>query len=79
MREYAKQMSEKKGNFSQSVVGTLLFIMNRSIPALETAVGFLTTRVLKSDVGKWENCEGYLGLFIAPSKKKRCFGAMSTD
>ena len=37
-----------------SVVEKLLFIIKRSIPDLETDVGFLTTRVLKSDV---DDCE----------------------
>ena len=53
VREYAKQLSEKKGELFLLVVKKLLFIMKSSRPDLETAVYFLTTRVSKSDFTGW--------------------------
>ena len=55
MREDSKQLSEKKGCFSHSVVVKLLFIMKRYRPDFDTDVGFLKKRVLKSDIDNWEN------------------------
>ena len=54
VKENSKQLSEKKGELFPLVVYKLLFSMKRSRPDLDTAVGFLTTRVSKSDIGDWE-------------------------
>ena len=53
VREDAKQLSEKKGEFFHSVVAKLLSIMNKSRSDLETAVSFFTMMVLNSDVDDW--------------------------
>ena len=50
VRQDDKQLSKNKGELFQLVVSKLLFIMKRSRTDLETAVGFLITRVSKSDV-----------------------------
>ena len=61
------------------VAEKLLFIMNGFRPGLETAKGFLTAIVLKSDIGEWGKIRKICyGLLIAPSKKKY-FGATSID
>ena len=57
----------------------MLFIRKRSTPELETAVGFLTTRVSKSDVDDWGKFRRMLRFFIAYSREKICFGATSLD
>ena len=53
--------------------------MNRSRPDLETAVGFLTTRVSKSDVDDWEKLRKILKFVYFTLKEKRCFGETSLD
>ena len=60
VKEDAEQMSEKKGELFHSVVETFLFITKRSRPDLEKAMGFLTTRVSKSDVDNWEKWRSIL-------------------
>ena len=55
VREYFEELSYKNRELFHSVVAKLLFIMKRSIPDLDIAVGFLTARVLKSDIYAWEN------------------------
>ena len=53
VREYDKQLIEKKGELFHLVVAKLLFIMRFLKPGLETIVSFLATRVSKSDINYW--------------------------
>ena len=55
VREDDKQLSEKKEELFHLMVAKLLFIMKMPRPDLETAVIFLTTRLLKSDVDNGVN------------------------
>ena len=50
--ECAQLCSEKQAVF-HSIVQKLLWIMKRSRPDLEIAIGFLCTRVAKSDKDDW--------------------------
>ena len=50
VREDFEQLSDKNGELFHSVVANLLFIMKRSGTDLDMAVGFLTMRVLRSDI-----------------------------
>ena len=50
VREDFEEISDKNGELFHSVVAKLLFIMKRSITDLDTDLGFLTARVLKSDI-----------------------------
>ena len=79
VREYSEQLSQNKGELFHSMVGKILFIMKRSRPDLETAVGFLETRVLKSDVDDREKLRRILRFFHCNLKEKRCLGATSLD
>ena len=79
VREDAKQLSEKKGEFFHSVVEKLLFIIKGSRPNLETAVGLLEKMVLKIDVDDWKILRRILRFFHFTLKEKRCFGATSLD
>ena len=47
------RLCSKKQEVFHSIVAKLLWIMKRSRPDLETAVGFLCTRVAKSDENDW--------------------------
>ena len=55
------------------MVVALLFIMKRSTPDLYIAVGFLTTRVSKSDIDDWVKLKRVLRFFIVPSAYDRDF------
>ena len=79
VREDAKQMSEKKGGLFHLLVEKLLFIMKGSIPYLDTAMGFLTTRLSKSDVDNREKLRRMMRFFHCTLKEKICFGATSID
>ena len=63
----------KKVEMSRSVAGKFLFIMKRSRPDVETAVGFLTMRVSKSDVDDWEKMKRILGFVHCNLKEKMFF------
>ena len=51
--DYKPLSNEKKESF-HSIVTTLLWSMKRARPELETAVGFLCTKVSKSDENYWK-------------------------
>ena len=59
MREDTEKIIDMNGELFHSVVDNLLFIMMRSRTDLNMAVGFLTTRVLRSDIYAWESLKGY--------------------
>ena len=61
------------------VVEKLLFIIKRSIPDLETDVGFLTTRLLKSDVDDCEKLRMILRFVYFTPKEKRYFRVTILD
>ena len=48
------QLGHKKTEVFYSVVTKLLWMMKRSCPDLETAIGFICTRVAKSDEDDWK-------------------------
>ena len=54
VREYAEQLSENKGKLFHLVVEKLSFIMKSFRTDLEMVMGFLTTRVSKSDIDNRE-------------------------
>ena len=56
--EFTELSSEKRKDF-HSIVAELLWIMKRSRPDLETAIGFLCTRVDKSENNDWKITQGY--------------------
>ena len=47
-------LSTKKSKSFHTIVATLLWIMKRARPDLETSVGILCTRVSKSDEDDWK-------------------------
>ena len=57
----------------------MLSIIKRSINNLETAIGFLTTRVLKSDVDNWGKLRRILRFVHSTLKEKICYIAASLD
>ena len=70
VREDAEKLSENKGELVQLVVAKLLFIMNRSIPDLDMALGLLTTRAPKSDVDDWGKLRRILSFVHCTLKEK---------
>ena len=56
VNEDCNKLSGEKIDGFHSIVAKLLWMMERSRPDLETAIGFLCTRVDKSDEDDWGNC-----------------------
>ena len=79
VREDAKKLSYNKGEFFDLVVEKLLFFVKRYRYNLYTAVGFLTTRLYKSDIDDWEKFRRILRFVHCIFKLKRYFGATSLD
>ena len=50
VRENAQQLDEKRSDIFHSVTMKLMYIAKRTRPDIETAIGFLSTRVSKSDI-----------------------------
>ena len=73
VREDDKQLSENKGELFHLVAEKLLFIMNRSRPDLETAMRFLTMRVLKSFFDDWGKLRRILRFVHCTHEEKNCF------
>ena len=70
-------LSTKKSQSFHTIVQTLLWIMKRARPDLETAVGFLCTRVSKSDEDDWKKLRRVIAYVQAPIDDIRIIGASS--
>ena len=53
-RDEAKQLDKERKEIFHTVTAKLLYIEKRARPDIETAIGFLTTRVDKSDEDDWK-------------------------
>ena len=70
-------LNAKKSESFHSIVATLLWIMKRARPDLETAVGFLCTRVSKSDDMDWKKLRRTIAFIRGTIDDVRIIGADS--
>ena len=70
-------LNAKKSESFHSIVATLLWIMKRARPDLETAVGFLCTRVSKSDDMDWKKLRRVIAFIRGTIDDVRIIGANS--
>ena len=75
--EDSTKLVGKQREIFHSVTQKLLYIAKRSRPDLETAVAFLTTRALESDVDDWKNLGRVLTWILNTIDEKRVIGARS--
>ena len=61
-----KPLSNEKRESFYTIVATLLWIMKRPRPDLETTVDFLCTRVSKSDEDGWKKLRRVIAFFNQP-------------
>ena len=71
------QLGHKNKDMFHSVVTKLLWIMKRSRPDLETAIGFLCTRVTKSDEDDWKKLRRVIAYVKCTIDDIRIIGASS--
>ena len=71
------QLDSKKSESFHSIVATLLWIMKRARPALETAISFLCTRVSKSDEDDWKKLRRVIAYVKGTIDDVRIIGADS--
>ena len=70
-------LSAKRSQSFHTIVATLLWIMKRARPDLETAIGFLCTRVSKSDEDDWKKLRRVIAYVQATIDDIRIIGASS--
>ena len=70
-------LSTKISESFHSIVATLLLIMKRARPDLETSVGFLCTRVSKSDDDDWKKLKRVIAYVQSTIDDVRIIGADS--
>jgi hypothetical protein len=75
VREDAKTLDDKRREIFHSVTMKLMYIAKRARPDIETAVGFLSTRVSKSDVDDWTKLRRVLQYVYGTVKMSRYIGA----
>jgi hypothetical protein len=69
------QLSSKKKESFHSIVQKLLWVMKRARPDLETAIGFLCTRVGKSDEDDWKKLRRVIAYLKGTINDVRVIGA----
>ena len=79
VNENAEKLDEEKAKTFHSVVAKLLHVTKRSRPNIETAVAFLMTRVLKSDVDDWKKSKRLMTWLRKTRADIRLIGAKSVD
>ena len=77
VNEDATKLVGEQQDIFHSVTQKLLYITKRERPDLETAVDFLMTRVLKSDVDDWKKLGRVLTWILNTIDEKRVIGARS--
>ena len=70
-------LSTEKSQSFHTIVASLLWIMKRARPDLETSVGFLCTRVSKSDEDDWKKLRRVIAYVQATINDIRIIGASS--
>ena len=75
IREDAEQLDERRSEIFHSVTMKLMYIGKRARPDIETAVGFLSTRVSKSDVDDWNKLKRVLQYLYGTIDMPRYVGA----
>ena len=73
--ENSMPLTKKRHDIFHSVVASLLWIMKRSRPDIETAISFLCTRVSCSTDEDWEKLKRVLTFLSQTKKDKRIIGA----
>ena len=77
IREEAEELDTKRSDIFHSVTMKLMYIAKRARPDIETAIGFLSTRVSKSDVDDWAKLRRVLQYLHGTLEMNRYVGADS--
>ena len=75
VNENCAKLSEDKREAFHSIVAKLLWVMKRARPDLETAIGFLCTRVDKSDMDDWKKLRRVIAFIKCTINDCRMIGA----
>ena len=71
------QLCSKKKDIFHSIVAKLLYLMMRALSNIETAIGFLFTRVGESDEDEWNNLRRVIAHLQCTINDVRLIGASS--